>query len=131
MYSFVVVFPALPVTAFPGENYTHRNPHFLPDGERFLFTERDLRAASVGRIAVGSIDGGAHSTILEQGSNPQWADGYVFFVRDRNLVAQRFDPQGLGPQGPQEGVRIECAGLLLAVKALSAIGAFIVICRAI
>jgi len=69
---------------------THRNPRFLPDGRHFLFTLRE-GGARFGAIAVGSLDGGEPRVLLERGSNPQYADGFLFTVVDGNLVAQRFD----------------------------------------
>ncbi len=49
------------------------------------------RERAFGSIAVGSLEGGAATTLLERGSNPQYADGHLFTVIDGNLVAQRFD----------------------------------------
>ena len=87
-----------PVTR--GENVSaHRNPFFLPDGKRFLFTLRGSRADPVGSIAMGSLDDPAVK-ILGTGSNPQFANGFLFFVRDRNLLAQRFEPDEGALTGP-------------------------------
>ncbi len=79
-----------PVTRTSDPRTTHRNPFFLPDGRHFLFTTRDatVRAAS---IAVSSLDGAPPKRLLEQGSNPQYAGGFLFTVVDGNLVAQSFD----------------------------------------
>ncbi len=87
------------VTQIPGESVTHRNPHFLPDGKNFLFTQRETIAEPVGHVAMASLDGGNAQRIVEQASNPQFADGYLFFVRDGNLVAQRMDPANGKVQG--------------------------------
>jgi len=81
-----------PVTHIPGESVTHRNPHFLPDGKRFLFTERDTLTEPFGHVSMASLDGGSPTKIVEQASNPEFSEGYLFFVRDGNLVAQRMDP---------------------------------------
>ena len=80
-----------PTTSTAAADVTHRNPWFLPDGRHFLFTVRGSASAPFGSIAVGSLDGGAATTLLERGSNPQYADGHLFTVIDGNLVAQRFD----------------------------------------
>jgi Tol biopolymer transport system component len=72
---------------------THRNPWFLPDGRHFLFSTRENLTARFGSIAIGSVDGGPTRVLLERGSNPQYADGFLFTVVDGNLVAQRFDPE--------------------------------------
>jgi Tol biopolymer transport system component len=88
-----------PVTAPASESVTHRMPHLLPDGERFLFIERESRNQAFGSIAAGTIDGVETSVIVERASNPQYANGYLFFVRDGNLMAQRFDPDALTVEG--------------------------------
>jgi Tol biopolymer transport system component len=80
-----------PTTSTAAADVTHRNPWFLPDGRHFLFTVRGSASAPFGSIAVGSLEGGAATTLLERGSNPQYADGHLFTVIDGNLVAQRFD----------------------------------------
>jgi eukaryotic-like serine/threonine-protein kinase len=80
-----------PVTHIPRDSVTHRNPHFLPDGKNFLFTERETIAEPVGHVAMASLDGGKSLTVVELASNPQFSDGYLFFVRDGNLMAQRMD----------------------------------------
>jgi Tol biopolymer transport system component len=87
-----------PITSPVGQ-VTHRMPHFLPDGKRFLFIERHNRDQQFGDIAVGSVDGSDTRVIVEGGSNPQYADGHLFFVRDGNLVAQLFDPASLSLSG--------------------------------
>jgi serine/threonine protein kinase/Tol biopolymer transport system component len=78
---------------------THRNPWFLPDGRHFLFTTRESASAPFGSIAVGSVDGGEPKVLLERGSNPQHADGFLFTVVDGNLVAQRLDAAKLALEG--------------------------------
>jgi Tol biopolymer transport system component len=80
-----------PLTRTSGANTTHRNPFFLPDGRHFVFTARDVTAL-VGSVAVSSLDDGEPRPLLERGSNPQYAGGFLFTVTGGNLVAQRFDP---------------------------------------
>lgn len=76
---------------------THRNPLFLPDGKTFLYVGRD--GAGRGAVLAASIEGGVQRRILESASNVQYANGYLFFMRDGNLVAQRFDPESLAVSG--------------------------------
>ena len=82
-------------TRAAGTGGTHRNPWFLPDGRHFLLTRRERATDVVGAIAVASLDGGDVRTLVERGSNPQYADGFLLFVVDGNLVAQRFDADAL------------------------------------
>jgi Tol biopolymer transport system component len=88
-------------TRAAGPGGTHRNPWFLPDGRHFLLTRRERATDVVGAIAVASLDGGDVRTLVERGSNPQYADGFLFFVVDGNLVAQRFDADALALQPPR------------------------------
>jgi Tol biopolymer transport system component/tRNA A-37 threonylcarbamoyl transferase component Bud32 len=86
------------LTSTPSAQHTHRHPHFLPDGEHFLFVD-DLGYGKLPSIAVGSLADGSFYTVLEHGSNPQFADGYLIFERDRNLMGQAFDLQELSTRG--------------------------------
>jgi Tol biopolymer transport system component len=81
------------------DKWTHRMPSFLPDGKHFVFIERESNDDPFGHISVGSIDGGETRKLVDQGSNPQFADGYLFFCRDGNLVAQRLRPGSLQLEG--------------------------------
>jgi Tol biopolymer transport system component len=80
-----------PVTLTADAGVSHRNPCFLPDGRRFLFTARASVTSPASSIAVGSVSGDEPGVLLERGSNPQYAEGYLLTVVDGNLVAQRFD----------------------------------------
>jgi Tol biopolymer transport system component len=80
--------------AKPG--WTHRNPYFLPDGDHFLFIARDTGGASpVGALYSGSLSGEKPRQILEHASNVQYSDGYLLYLRETVLVAQRFDLKSL------------------------------------
>jgi Tol biopolymer transport system component len=81
--------------AKPG--WTHRNPYFLPDGDHFLFTAREIVGASgsAGALYGASLSGEKPRRILERASNVQYSDGYLSYLRDTVLVAQRFDPKSL------------------------------------
>jgi Tol biopolymer transport system component/predicted Ser/Thr protein kinase len=75
---------------------THRWPSFLPDGRHFLFfsgshstgTESELDA-----IFVGSLDGAKPRLLVNARSNAAYAAGHLLFVRQKTLLAQRFDPK--------------------------------------
>jgi len=68
----------------------HGTPWFLPDGDHFLFLaatrSRDKRA-----IWVASVKDGTRTMVTRENSNPAYAAGYIFFSRDRLLMAQPFD----------------------------------------
>jgi len=79
----------------PGWSY--RNPYFLPDGDHFLFIARDNNnhLASAGALYGASLSGERPRQILERGSNVQYSEGYLLYLRETVLVAQRFDPKSL------------------------------------
>jgi len=89
-----------PATAPEDPAITHRNPSFLPDGKRFLFVARHSTEESVGRIFVGSIDGMDPVLVMDRGSNVYYAQGFVVFTRDRNLLSQAFDVDSMTANGP-------------------------------
>ncbi|MGO9935446.1 MAG: protein kinase domain-containing protein [Steroidobacteraceae bacterium] len=89
--------------AKPG--WTNRNPYFLPDGDHFLFIARDTRAtASTGALYGASLSGEKPRQILERASNVQYSEGYLLYLRETVLVAQRFDPKSLKFSGDAKPV---------------------------
>jgi eukaryotic-like serine/threonine-protein kinase len=85
--------------AKPG--WTNRNPYFLPDGDHFLFIARDTGGATigVGGLYGASLSGEKPRQILERASNVQYSEGYLLYLRDTVLVAQRFNPKSLSFNG--------------------------------
>jgi Tol biopolymer transport system component len=93
--------------------YAHHHPTFLPDGRHFLYL-RAARPADRSGIYVGSID----ATPEQQPTDPLIATafgpvffvpskddvrGFLLFLRDGSLVAQRFDVATLTLSGdPQQ-----------------------------
>jgi eukaryotic-like serine/threonine-protein kinase len=72
---------------------THRNPTFLPDGKHFLYCAAPANAAMAATsLRAGSIDGGVDRKVLDYASSAAFVNGWLLTVRDRNLIAQRFDP---------------------------------------
>lgn len=76
-----------------GEN-THRWPHFLPDGQHFLYLAR------IGQVGAGlegtgiwlaSLSGGPPQRLIAAASNAVFAAGHILFARDSLLMAQPFD----------------------------------------
>ncbi|HXG57647.1 MAG TPA: protein kinase, partial [Thermoanaerobaculia bacterium] len=81
----------------------HQWPFFLPDGRRFLFVALPEGRDAVRRqeLFMASIDGGeAPRAIGRAESNAIWVEpGYLLFVRDGLLRAQRFDARRGVPKG--------------------------------
>ena len=79
---------------------THRFPSFLPDGKHFLF----LAGPHVGDettdvICVGSTETKMRKPLIQVTSNAMYYDGWILFVRDQILMAQKFDPRKLELSG--------------------------------
>ncbi|MBK7189855.1 MAG: serine/threonine-protein kinase [bacterium] len=75
----------------------HRFPHFLPDGEHFLYA-----ALPVGTdgfpIYVGSLSSRDRKLVMHSDCAPIYAEpGYLVFVQDGKVTAQRFDLKRLEP----------------------------------
>ncbi|HEY0157593.1 MAG TPA: protein kinase [Thermoanaerobaculia bacterium] len=80
---------------------THRWPVFLPDGRHFVYlagTHLDSAGAN-NALYVGSVDGGEPRLLATARSNAVYAAGHLLYLRDRYLVAHRFDPGSLSLEG--------------------------------
>ena len=107
--------PVSPVTASP-ELGIHTWPHFLPDGQHYLHlrieSKRDQAGVFVGQLGVAEPTplitaplrplGGER--VETENSRAVYADGHVFFLRNRVLLAQGFDPVRLTLSG--EPIRV-------------------------
>jgi serine/threonine protein kinase len=80
---------------------THRYPEFLPDGKHFLYLTRHSGAGAGihPAIEVASLDGGEGKHLIEAGSNVKYVAGYLLYVREHALMAQKFDDKKLEVSG--------------------------------
>ncbi len=78
-----------------------RFPYFLPDGRHFLYTiQAKFTGSTQGdMIMVGSIDSDVKDTIMQVSSNAEYANGYLFFVRQTILMCQVFNPDNFKLSG--------------------------------
>jgi len=76
---------------------SHRWPVFLPDGRHFLFLADNFSGQfEKNAIFLGSLDSPERRLIVGASSNAVYANpGFLFFMRDNALVAQRFDSRTL------------------------------------
>ncbi len=84
-----------PVTALdPGRNeYGHRFPAFLPDGEHFLFAALPGRGGRFD-IFAGSLRDASRTLVGSMESAPVYAEpGWLLFTRQGVLAAQPFDAE--------------------------------------
>ncbi len=77
----------------------HRWPFFLPDGEHFLFVALPATLGNF-EVFVGSINSKERKLLLTANSAPIYAEpGYLIYMRDKTMVAQRFDTGRLATGG--------------------------------
>jgi Tol biopolymer transport system component len=93
----------VPVEIRKAEQGNFRFPAFLPDGRRFLYTDRGGKEPGV---YVASLDSKEVRRLALDQSNAMYAPpsgssrtGYVLFVREHTLMAQPVDAAGMEPAG--------------------------------
>ena len=85
--------PATTLDTARGET-THRWAAFLPDGRHFLYMAGAHSAGTKSEsnaIYVGALDSSERTLLLQARSNVVYASGYLLYMRERILLAQRFD----------------------------------------
>jgi hypothetical protein len=76
------------------EVVSHRWPHFLPDGEHFLYVNAPNGSCTeLNELHFASIDGKQEVSLMPTCSSATFANGSLLFWRDGNVVAQGFDPR--------------------------------------
>lgn len=81
----------VPVTNL-GQTLSHRWPHFLPDGDHFLFVSTPTGSASPdSRVMLGSLKDKSQKVIQDAAYNVEFSEGKLFFPRDGTLNVQPFD----------------------------------------
>jgi serine/threonine protein kinase/Tol biopolymer transport system component len=88
---------------------SHRWPVFLPDGRHFLYLAANFSGEfEKNAIFLGSLDSGERRLIVSASSNAAFADpGYLLYLRDNALVAQRFDSHSYALSGEPRTVSDE------------------------
>jgi serine/threonine protein kinase len=88
----------------PGAGVVQRYPVFLPDGDHFLYSQSGPDEAQSG-VFVGSLRDGTSRRLLPDRSGalftadaPESRTGHLLFVRERALMAARFDATSLTVQ---------------------------------
>ena len=75
-----------------GEARSHRWPHFLPDGEHFLFVSSQTGSATnESNVRLGSLKDKTSKMVVASPLNAEYSQGELFFVREGTLNAQPFD----------------------------------------
>src|SRR5207249_510815 len=99
-----------------------RLPQFLPDGHHFLFYV--ARGGDGRGVYVGDTESDAIRHVIDADFPAFLGRGYLLFVREGTLFAQRFDPSTIALSGPLMRVADNVApGLIGAALSVSAAGA--------
>ena len=73
------------------QEVAHKYPQFFPDQKHFLFLAQSARAEN-SAIYVGALDSKEIKLIVNTRAKAEYtAPGYLFFLRDKSLMAQSFD----------------------------------------
>jgi len=86
--------------------FTHRFPQFLPDGHHFLYMVQSFTSAlTQHKIYIGSLDGKERKFLLPTNGPARYSPtGHLLFLRERTLMAQRFDASRLQLSGEAQPV---------------------------
>jgi Tol biopolymer transport system component len=90
-----------PVTTLDRErgDLSHLWPHFLPDGDHFLFLAVNSQAER-SAVFAARTSGQQVTRVLDAASNVAYSEpGYLLFTRERTLLAQPFDATRLAIGG--------------------------------
>ncbi len=93
---------------------THRWPFSLPDGRHFLFFAGSHTSESTSgdnAVYIGSMDGSPARLLLRARSNVTYAAGHLLFLREQQLVAQKFDLESLQLVGEPMQIRRDFVSL--------------------
>jgi eukaryotic-like serine/threonine-protein kinase len=73
---------------------SHRWPFVLPDGKHFLYLaiHHDPGKTANNEIYYARLDGRENRALFHCQTNAIYADGYILYGRDDQLIAQQFDP---------------------------------------
>jgi eukaryotic-like serine/threonine-protein kinase len=84
-------------TLGPGER-GHLWPAFLPDGNHFLYLA-DSSQPEPHNLFVGALNSTERTKLFPLVSSAEYADGHLFFARNRQLVAMPFDADRVAVAG--------------------------------
>jgi eukaryotic-like serine/threonine-protein kinase len=82
------------ITSFDPSRHdtTHRWPHFLPDGNHFLYMAGVAGSANEDNVlVVSSLDGTVNRILFHGSSNIEYGDGHLVYALDKTLMARPFD----------------------------------------
>jgi Tol biopolymer transport system component len=82
----------------PQSDVTYAYPHFLPDGDHFLFAA--IRKDKHHEVLLASLASSKTQVLIRNASYPKYISaGYILFSRDGYLMAQKFDEKSRTASG--------------------------------
>lgn len=85
---------ATPLTKNDNPNQTHRWPQFLPDGDHFMYVSAELGQGSSSLMGA-RLSQPQPAVITNAIANALYSNGYLLYLKNKNVVAQSFDPKSL------------------------------------
>jgi len=80
---------AAPMHALGANDYSESDPAMLPDGKHVLMVVSDKGQRR--RIEFRSLTSLETKIVLDDARRPEYAGGFLFFIRNQKIFAQRFD----------------------------------------
>ena len=81
---------AVPFDVLGANDYSDYNPAVLPDGKRVLVVVVDKGLER--HIEIKSLTSSESKLVLDDGDQPAYSGGFLFFTRNEKVFAQPFDP---------------------------------------
>jgi Tol biopolymer transport system component len=81
-----------------GGETSHRHPSFLPNGRHYLFLRASHHVAptnDINSIWIGDLESGDSTELMSSTTQAVYAQGHIFWVRDRFLMARPFSTERL------------------------------------
>jgi Tol biopolymer transport system component len=89
----------VPASTLPTTEASHRWPDFLPDGNHFIYFAHGVSKADDG-IYLAALDSNNRKLLLHNSSSAIYAaPGFILFVRDNTLMAQKINLRKLEMDG--------------------------------
>jgi Tol biopolymer transport system component len=81
---------AVPFAILGANDYSDYSPSILPDGKHILAVVVDKKQHR--RVELRSLTSPETKIVLDDADRPAYAGGFLFFIRNRKMFAQSFDP---------------------------------------
>ncbi|MGC1384038.1 MAG: hypothetical protein WA823_09675, partial [Candidatus Acidiferrales bacterium] len=78
-----------PLPALGTNDLLQRSPAFLPDGRHFLY--QVTSRTNQNRVEMGQLGSSDSNLVLDNAAAPRYSAGFLLFVREGKVLAQKFD----------------------------------------